>query len=112
MKICLVGLGKLGYPMSLFLSSSGYQINCYDKNKSIYVDIKNSSYLNYEENLSDFNEYKKNLFYFDNLNLAIKDTDICFITVPTPSKQDGSFSLNNINLVIDDIGYFLSNNYK
>jgi UDPglucose 6-dehydrogenase len=109
MKICLVGLGKLGYPMSLFLSSSGYQINCYDKNKSIYVDIKNSSYLNYEENLNDFNEYKKNLLYFDNLNLAIKDTDICFITVPTPSKQDGSFSLNNINLVLDDIGYFLSN---
>lgn len=109
MKICLVGLGKLGYPMSLFLSSSGYQINCYDKNNLIYKNIQNSNYLIFEENLGDFNEYKNNLLYFDNLNLALKNTDVCFITVPTPSKSDGSFSLDNINLVLDEIGNFLFN---
>ena len=30
MNINLIGLGKLGYPMSLFLSSSGSKFNCYD----------------------------------------------------------------------------------
>jgi UDPglucose 6-dehydrogenase len=112
MKICVVGLGKLGYPMSLFLSSSGHQINCYDKNNSIYNKINETNYLNHEENLNDFDEYKNNLVYFDSLNLALKDTNICFITVPTPSKSNGSFSLDNINLVLDDIGFFLINNYK
>jgi UDPglucose 6-dehydrogenase len=107
MKICLVGLGKLGYPMSLFLSSSGYQINCYDKDKSIYKKITDSNYLRYEENLNDFNEYKNNLINFDSLDVALKDTSICFITVPTPSKLDGSFSLDNINMVLDNIGHFL-----
>ena len=29
--ISVIGLGKLGYPMAQFLSSSGAKINCYDK---------------------------------------------------------------------------------
>ena len=80
-------------------------------NNSIYNKINETSYLNHEENLNDFDEYKNNLVYFDSLNLALKDTNICFITVPTPSKSNGSFSLDNINLVLDDIGFFLINNY-
>ena len=39
MKINLIGLGKLGYPMSLFLSSSGHNIQCFDTNSSIYAKI-------------------------------------------------------------------------
>ena len=36
--IAVIGLGKLGYPMAQFLSSSGAKINCYDNNKNL-VDI-------------------------------------------------------------------------
>jgi UDPglucose 6-dehydrogenase len=107
MKINLVGLGKLGYPMSLFLSSSGNKINCYDRDISIYEKIRNSSYLIYEENLSDFNEFNKNLSYFDNIQSSFEDTSISFITVPTPSKLDGSFSLDVIKLILDEIGVYL-----
>ena len=41
MKISVIGLGKLGYPMAEFLSSSGLSINCYDKNEKLLVDLKN-----------------------------------------------------------------------
>ena len=112
MKINLIGLGKLGYPMSLFLSSSGNKINCYDKDSSIYEKIKDSSYLTHEENLSDFNEYKNNLLYFDNIQSSFEDTSISFITVPTPSKLDGSFSLDIIKLILDEIGVYLKKNKK
>jgi len=109
MKINIIGLGKLGYPMSLFLSSSGHKINCFDCNSSIYEKIKQSRYLIYEENLSDFNEYNKNLFYFDNIQSSFQDTSISFITVPTPSKSDGSFSLDTIKLILNEIGFYLKN---
>jgi UDPglucose 6-dehydrogenase len=112
MKINLIGLGKLGYPMSLFLSSSGHKINCYDKDSSIYKSIKDSSYLVYEENLSDFSEYKNNLFYYDSIQSSFAETEISFITVPTPSNLDGSFSLDIVKLILDELGVYLNNNKK
>jgi len=112
MKINLIGLGKLGYPMSLFLSSSGYKIQCFDINSSIYVEIKNHNYLIDEENINDFAEYNKNLFYYDCIQSSFAETDISFITVPTPSNTDGSFSLNYIKLILDDIGTYLKNNIR
>ena len=112
MNINLIGLGKLGYPMSLFLSSSGNKINCYDRDISIYAKIIDSSYLIYEENLSDFNEFKNNLKYFDNIQSSFEDTSISFITVPTPSKLDGSFSLDVIKLILDEIGFYLGKRKK
>ena len=112
MKINLIGLGKLGYPMSLFLSSSGHKINCYDKDGSIYGKIKDSSYLIHEENLGDFSDYNNNLFYFDDIQSSFEGTSISFITVPTPSKLDGSFSLDIIKLILDQIGVYLKKNKK
>jgi len=110
MNINVIGLGKLGYPMSLFLSSSGYKVNCYDKNITIYEKIKNSNYLNKEENISDYAEYNKNLFYFDNVQDSFKNTFVSFITVPTPSKLDGSFNLDIVKESLDDLGLYLQNN--
>ena len=110
MKINIIGLGKLGYPMSLFLSSSGIKINCYDKDSSIYARIKDASYLVQEENLIDFKEYNSNLKYFDNIQSSFEDTAISFITVPTPSKLDGSFSLDIIKLILDEMGVYLKRN--
>jgi UDPglucose 6-dehydrogenase len=112
MKINLIGLGKLGYPMSLFLSSAGYKIHCFDINSSIYEKIKVYDFLNHEENISDFVEYKNNLFYFDSIQSSFAETDISFITVPTPSKIDGSFSLDVVKLVLDELGFYLKNNNK
>jgi UDPglucose 6-dehydrogenase len=110
MKINLIGLGKLGYPMSLFLSSAGYKINCFDINSSIYEKIKGDNYLSHEENISDFAEYNNNLFYVDSIQSSFAETDISFITVPTPSQIDGSFSLDIVKLILDDLGVYLKNN--
>ena len=41
MNISLIGLGKLGYPMAEFLSSSASSINCYDKNEKLVLDLIN-----------------------------------------------------------------------
>ena len=38
--ISVIGLGKLGYPMAQFLSSSGAKISCYDKDEKLVNDLK------------------------------------------------------------------------
>ena len=47
--ISVIGLGKLGYPMAQFLSSSGAKINCFDKNKELVQELKK----NYGEHLHE-----------------------------------------------------------
>jgi len=91
MKINLIGLGKLGYPMSLFLSSSGHNIQCFDINSSIYEKIKSDNYLNHEENISDFAEYNNNLFYYDSIQSSFAETDISFIPFQLPVKLMAPF---------------------
>ena len=109
MKICVIGLGKLGYPMAEFLSSSGYSINCYDKNEKLLLElIQDETYLKFEIGLDKYknngNKLHFNLDIFD----ALKNTDICFITVPTPSKSDGSFTNEFIFKVLDEVAVFLN----
>ena len=109
MKICVIGLGKLGYPMAEFLSSSGYSINCYDKNEKLLLElIQDETYLKFEIGLDKYknngNKLHFNLDIFD----ALKNTDICFITVPTPSKSDGSFTNEFIFKVLDELAVFLN----
>ena len=38
--ISVIGLGKLGYPMAEFLSSSGAKISCYDKDLNLVEELK------------------------------------------------------------------------
>ena len=39
-KIGVIGLGKLGTPLSLFLASKGFSVNGYDTNKEIRNKLK------------------------------------------------------------------------
>lgn len=108
MKVSVIGLGKLGYPMAEFLSSSGYSINCYDKNEETVLRlINNESYLKFESGLKNFVSNGNKLIFHLKIQDALNDSEICFITVPTPSKSDGSFSNDYILQVLDDIAVFL-----
>ena len=44
MSILVIGLGKLGYPMAEFLSSSQLNIKAYDTNKNLINKLKKGSY--------------------------------------------------------------------
>lgn len=108
MSICVIGLGKLGYPMAEFLSSSGESINCYDINEKHVLSLsKGESYLEFENGLEKFSKNGNDLNYFLKLDDALKDTDICFITVPTPSDEKGSFKNEFILKVLDQISDYI-----
>lgn len=112
MKIGLIGLGKLGYPMSLFLSTK-FEVRCYDKNKKIIDKLlkqRNNDYLSNEENLTKYLKKKRNIGFFYNLEETLHNTDACFITVPTPSKKNGSFSNKILFGCFDQIARIIKKN--
>tara|TARA_B100001123_G_C15301242_1_gene1021119 strand:+ start:304 stop:1611 length:1308 start_codon:yes stop_codon:yes gene_type:complete len=113
MSICIIGLGKLGYPMAEFLSSSGLSINCYDHNEKLVLDLKKGiNPLEFEKGLSSYRKNGNKLNYFLNIHDALEGSEICFITVTTPSNPNGSFSNANIISVLEKISSFLKNRKK
>ena len=103
-KISVIGLGKLGYPMAQFLSSSGAKISCYDKDKDLVNNLKENqgSHL-HETGLSNLVNNNNDVVFYNNISDCIFDTEIIYITVPTPSKMDGSFSNEIIIHVLNEV---------
>lgn len=112
MSLCIVGLGKLGYPMAEFLSTSGENISCYDINQELVAELNSGNNpLKFEKYISEFISNSNPLKFFFNLDEALKNSEMCFITVPTPSDKDGAFSNSFIMKVFDDIADYLKS-YK
>ena len=70
-KISVIGLGKLGYPMAQFLSSSGAKISCYDKDKDLVNNLKENqgSHL-HETGLNNLVNNNNDVIFY---NVAILD---------------------------------------
>ena len=102
--ISVIGLGKLGYPMAQFLSSSGAKINCFDKDIELVQKLKkNHGEHLHEIGLNNLVNNSNDLIYSDNISDCIVDAEIIYITVPTPSKLDGSFSNEVIIEILDEV---------
>ena len=102
--ISVIGLGKLGYPMAQFLSSSGAKINCFDKDRELVQELKkNHGEHLYEIGLNNLVNNSNDLIYHNNISDCINDAEIIYITVPTPSKLDGSFSNEIIFEILDEV---------
>ncbi len=111
MKISVIGLGKLGFPMASFLRSK-FIVNAFDKNIKIRNIIKKkpNSYLPYENKINKY--LKKNINMKSSIYDSLIGTDICFITVPTPSLKNGKFSNKYLINVLKIVSKFLKNNKR
>ena len=102
--IAVIGLGKLGYPMAQFLSSSGAKINCYDNNKNLVDDLKKNHGAHLHEiGLQNLVNNYNDLIFHNNIADCINGAEIIYITVPTPSKLDGSFSNEIIIQILAEV---------
>ena len=111
MNISVIGLGKLGFPMAKFLSYYNHSVSCFDINvklsKRLIIDSKD--YLSSEVGIK---KYKKKIKIFFSLYDSLLNTDITFITVPTPSLNNGNFSNKFILDVLDEIIFYIKENPK
>ena len=83
--ISVIGLGKLGYPMAQFLSSSGAKINCFDIDKKLVDKLqKNHGAHLHETGLNNLVNNNNDLIFHENISDCIINTEIIYVTVPTP----------------------------
>jgi len=110
--IAIIGTGYVGLTTGICLASLGHKVICVDKDKNKIQKLKKGIIPIFEPDLGNLLEkYKKNIEFTENLNKAIKNSEVIFITVGTPANKNGSINLVYFKKAIKEIAVLL-NNYK
>ena len=112
-KISIVGLGKLGACTAACLSYRGMDILGVDVNQSSVDAINSGRAPVLEPRLQELiSNSGGRLEATTDLARAIDETDVSLIIVPTPSKEDGSFSDETMKKVLTGLGSVLKVSHK
>jgi len=92
-KISIIGLGKLGSPMVAAYASRGYRVIGVDINADFVKAINEARAPVFEPKLQEYlAANKERISATQDYKEAVLNSDITFIIVPTPSKEEGDFS--------------------
>ena len=107
MKICMVGAGYVGLVSGACFADLGNTVWCVDKNKQKINELNNTKIPIFEPGLKDLiykNFSSGRLIFTSDLHLAVKNSDIIFICVGTPTlKKTRSADLRNVFEVVKKI---------
>ena len=107
MKLCMIGTGYVGLVSGVCFSDLGNEVICVDKNKDKINLLKKGKIPIYEPGLSELvnkNFKNKRLTFSTDLKKSVKNSDIIFICVGTPTKKNGkSADLSQIFNVAKEI---------
>lgn len=107
MNISVIGCGYVGLVTGACFAETGINVCCIDIDKEKINKLKNGIIPIYEPGLEDLvqkNAKKGRLNFTTVLSEGIKDSDVIFIAVGTPSAEDGSANLENVYKTAEDIG--------
>ena len=109
MNVAVIGLGKLGASMVAGFASKDIKVIGYDINPKNVDALKLGKAPVEETDLQKYiDKYGENIDGTHDLDVAIAQTDISFVIVPTPSLPDSSFDLTYIQKSCEQIGEALS----
>jgi len=107
MKLCMIGTGYVGLVSGVCFADLGNEVICVDNNTSKIDLLKKGKIPIYEPGLSELvikNYKNKRLTFSTNLKKSVKESDIIFICVGTPTKKGGgSADLSQIYNVSKEI---------
>lgn len=112
--ITVIGSGYVGLVAGTCLSDFGMNVILVDNNQEKIEKLKEGIIPIYEPGLDDLvkrNVYYKRLDFTTNIEEAVKNSDVIFIAVGTPPKDDGSADLQYVLDVAKSIGIYM-NGYK
>ncbi len=110
MKISVIGTGYAGLSTGTGLAAKGHHVICMDVDENRIDKIKSGLSPIYEPGLEEAIRSaarEERLEATTSLEHAMKNSDVSFICVPTPSKKDGSIDLRFIEHVSRDMGMVL-----
>ena len=107
MKLCMIGTGYVGLVSGVCFADLGNDVICVDKNANKIDSLIEGKIPIYEPGLSELvikNFKNKRLSFSTNLKKSVRDSDLIFICVGTPTKKDSSTAdLSQIFNVIKEI---------
>jgi len=114
MKIAIIGTGYVGLVTGTCLADFGLSVTCVDQDETKISLLNSGGVPIYEPNLEAL--IKKNvsagrLTFTTDLEKAVKESKVIFIAVGTPSNNDGSANLKQIEKVAQQIARHI-NEYK
>ena len=115
MKICIIGSGYVGLVSGTCFSELGNNVICVDNNKQKIENLKKGVIPIFEPGLEELiirNVKQKRLNFSTDVNNSIRNSDIIFICVGTPTnKNSNKANLKYVYKVVSDIKKNL-NKYK
>jgi UDPglucose 6-dehydrogenase len=105
LRVSVIGLGKLGSPLAACLAAKGFTTIGVDRNEAYVEAINDGRAPVYEPHLAEMiAEGHSCLTATDDVAHAVEETDATFVIVPTPSQEDGNFSLEFVLDAMEAIG--------
>ncbi len=114
MKITVIGTGYVGLVAGACLADMGNNVICVDNDINKLEQLKNGIIPMFEPGLEELvksNIMEERLIFSNNIDMAVKNSDICFIAVGTPQGEDGSADLQYVMNVAKSIAKAM-NGYK
>ena len=115
MKICMIGTGYVGLVSGTCFADLGNKVYCVDIDITKINKLKNAISPIYEPGLDDLiknNSKAKRLHFTDNLEKAVKESQIIFICVGTPNKKNSNLvDLSQVYNVAKSISKYIKS-YK
>ena len=104
--ICYVGgCGRLGLPLAAWSAHQGFRVFCLDVDEEAVEMVNNAESPNEEPLVEGLvADYAGKSLFATTEYGAILESELSFVIVPTPSKEDGSFSLKYVLQACESIG--------
>jgi UDPglucose 6-dehydrogenase len=114
MKLSVIGTGYVGLVVGTCFAESGNDVICVDVDEQKLKMLRKGESPIFEPGLGDLlkkNIEEKRLSFTDDLEMAVKKSDVIFLALPTPQAEDGSADLQHVLEVSRKIGKSM-NSYK
>ena len=103
MKIGLIGAGRLGICLALLIEQEGYHVIASDVREDYVKDLQNKKINSTEPQVQELLEHSINLQFTTDNRKVIRESDVIFTLVQTPSLEDGSYDVSAVWKVVEDI---------
>ena len=110
MKIGLIGAGRLGICLALLMAEAGYEVLASDVREDYVHSLRNKAIKTTEPAVQELLERSHNIDFTTDNERVIKECEIIFTLVATPSLEDGSYDVSAVDDVVSDIQKYGWNN--
>ncbi|MDR1508441.1 MAG: UDP-glucose/GDP-mannose dehydrogenase family protein [Synergistaceae bacterium] len=111
MNICMVGAGYVGLVTGACLAEKGHSVICVDVNAAVIEKLKSGVVPIYEPGLEEIARRcsaEGRLRFTCDIAEGLRDAEVCFIAVGTPSGDGGGTELKYVYAAADSVGALLS----